>query len=113
MTLHVILGDGYMPTKELHAHLQDIRKKALADDDGFWFTIAGKPEPTDTDRALVKWLSTPDYDIYWDVIGDEDSIDKLYAHGPNLPQGVEDGHHGREADEAGQGRWRGRGGRTG
>ena len=81
MTLHVVLGDGYMPTKELTAHLEDMRAKALADDDGFWFLVQAKAEPTDTDRALVKWLSTPDYDIYWDAIGDKDAADKIYHAG--------------------------------
>ena len=81
MTLHVVLGDGYMPTKELTAHLEDMRSKALADDDGFWFMVQAKAEPSDTDRALVKWLSIPDYDIYWDAIGDKDAADKIYQDG--------------------------------
>jgi len=84
VTLHIVLGDGYMPTKELTAHLVDMQQKAAADDDGFWFTVQAKPEPTDTDRALIKWLNDPkngdgEEGVYWDAIGDEDSADKLYA----------------------------------
>ena len=80
MTLHVVLGNGYMPTKELHAHLQDMKEKALADDDGFWFLVEAKAEPTDTDQALVKWLNAdPPNDIYFDAIGDKDSADKIYS----------------------------------
>ena len=82
MTFHVVLGDGYLPTKELHAHLQDLKEKALTDDDGFWFLVAAKAEPTDTERALVKWLT--DKDIYFDAIGDEDSADKIYSKAQNF-----------------------------
>jgi hypothetical protein len=79
MTLHVVLGDGYMPTKEMTAHLQDMKEKALADDDGFWFLVQAKPEPSDTDRALIKWLTAEENDIYYDAIGDKDAADKIYS----------------------------------
>ena len=79
MTLHIVLGDGYMPTKELSAHLQDLKEKALADDEPFWFLVQAKAEPTDTDQALIKWLTAEENDIYFDAIGDKDSADKIYS----------------------------------
>lgn len=112
MTLHIVLGDGYMPTKELTAHLQDIQKRATADDDGFWFMVAAKSEPTDTDRALVKWLTDPKNDVYWDAIGDEDSADKIYEDAqvfhkatrlaPTVVKLMDKAKEGGELDEDGE-----------
>ena len=56
-----------------------MKEKALADDDGFWFMVQAKAEPTDTDQALVKWLTAEDNDIYFDAIGDKDAADKIYG----------------------------------
>lgn len=117
MTLHIVLGDGFMPTKELTAHLADIHERANADDDGFWFVVQAKPEPTDTDRALIKWLNDPKNGVdgegvYWDAVGDADSADKLYEGaqtihkatrlGAKVVQLMEKAKEGGELDEDGE-----------
>ena len=68
MTMHVVLGDGVMPNKELHAHLQDLWDKDEEDKQNFWFLLQSKAEPSSTDQSLVKWLH--DNSIYYEVVGD-------------------------------------------
>lgn len=77
MAMHVVLGDGEMPKKELTATLTDLWSKAAAEEAQFWFLLQAKSEPTATDRALVAWFVANE--IYYEVIsGDADADDKLY-----------------------------------
>lgn len=77
MVMHVVLGDGEMPKKELTATLTDLWGKAAAESDQFWFLLQAKAEPTATDRALVAWFVANE--IYYEVIsGDADADDKIY-----------------------------------
>lgn len=73
MTMHVVLGDGLLPAKELDALLRDLSERATDADDPFWFLIHGKPEPTATDTALVKWLI--DEGVYYEMISDGSESD--------------------------------------
>jgi hypothetical protein len=78
MTMHVVLGDGEMTRKELTETLQDIWNADEKDGQTFWFLLHGKPEPTDTDKALVNWLEKNE--IYYEVITDDaDSVHPLYS----------------------------------
>lgn len=73
MTMHVVLGDGLLPAKELDALLQDMSEKATAADDPFWFLVQGKAEPTDTDTKLLSWLIA--HDVYYEMISDGSESD--------------------------------------
>jgi hypothetical protein len=73
MTMHVVLGDGLLPAKELDALLLDLSEKSTEADDPFWFLVQGKAEPTATDTALVTWLI--DHDIYYEMISDGSESD--------------------------------------
>lgn len=75
--LHVVLGSGEMPTLELNATLADLKTRAEADDESFWFLLQAVPEPTSTDRQLVGWLDKND--VWFEVITDGGTPDKLYA----------------------------------
>ncbi len=77
MAMHVVLGDGEMPKKELTATLTDLWGKDTDAGQTFWFLLQAKSEPTDTDRALVAWLVANE--IYFEVVsGDADADDKIY-----------------------------------
>lgn len=73
MTMHVVLGDGLLPGKELDALLSDMWAKANKSDDPFWFLVQGKAEPTATDTKLVQWLLAND--IYYEMITDGSESD--------------------------------------
>jgi hypothetical protein len=74
--MHVVLGDGTMPSKEMYAHLQGMKTRANKDGEGFWFLIQSKAEPSDTDRALVKWLV--DNEVYFETISDDKTPEDMY-----------------------------------
>ena len=75
MTMHVVLGDGEMARKELTETLSDIWKADEKEKATFWFLVQGKPEPSDTDKALMDWLHKNE--IYYEVITDDkDGYDK-------------------------------------
>src|SRR5215510_10487650 len=78
MTMHVVLGDGEMPVKELAQHLQNLKDADVEIDQPFWFLVQAKAEPTTTDRALMKWLN--DNDIYYQTVSDGSEVDKIYAN---------------------------------
>lgn len=76
--LYAVLGDGEMATKELNETLVDLWEKN--GDEPFWFLLLGKSEPTDTDKALVKWLGKNE--IYFEILTDDaDAVDEVYAGG--------------------------------
>jgi hypothetical protein len=78
MTMHVVLGDGEMTRKELTETLQDIWNADEKDGQTFWFLLHAKPEPTDTDKALVNWLEKNE--IYYEIITDDaDTVHPLYS----------------------------------
>ena len=74
--MHVVLGDGVMPTKELHAHLQDLWDKDEENKQNFWFLIQTKAEPSSTDTAIQKWMH--DNQIWYEVIGDGSEVADIY-----------------------------------
>ena len=77
MAMHVVLGDGEMPKKELTATLSDLWEKDNTAGQTFWFLLQAKSEPTATDRAIVAWFVANE--IYYEVVsGDADADDKLY-----------------------------------
>ena len=76
MTMHVVLGDGEMPRKELTETLQDLWDKATNNDETFWFLVQAKAEPTATDTALMSWISKNE--IYYETIGDGDEVAEIY-----------------------------------
>ena len=77
MTLHVILGAGEMPARELTATLDDLWKKDLEKDAPHWYLIQAKAEPNATDKAMMTWMHKND--IWYEVISDGDDVDKLYT----------------------------------
>jgi hypothetical protein len=76
VTMHVVLGDGEMPRKELTETLQDLWDKATTSDETFWFLVQAKPEPTATDTALMSWVAKNE--IYYETIGDGSEVDEIY-----------------------------------
>ena len=76
--MHVVLGDGEMTRRELVATLADLMEAAVNAEQSFWFLVQGKATPTDTDKALVTWLSKNE--VYYEVVTDDrDSMNELYA----------------------------------
>ena len=76
MALHVVLGDGEMTIKELTKTLDDLYAAEQGDPE-VWFVVQGKPEPTATDKAMLKWFNTNG--VYFEVItDDEESMDEIY-----------------------------------
>ena len=78
MTMHVVLGDGQMPVKELNQHLQNLKDADVEADQPFWFLVQAKAEPTSTDQALMKWLN--DNDIYYQTISDGSEVEGIYTN---------------------------------
>lgn len=81
MTMHLVLGEGEMPKKELTATLNDLREKAqgeVAEEAEFWLIVQGKDEPTATDKALMAWIKTNE--IYFEVLSTipEEDLDSIY-----------------------------------
>lgn len=76
MTMHVVLGDGDMTRKELTETLHDLWDKANEASQTFWFLVQAKPEPTDTDKNLMKWLATNE--VYYETIGDGSEVPDIY-----------------------------------
>jgi hypothetical protein len=76
VTMHVVLGDGEMPRKELTETLQDLWDKATNNDETFWFLVQAKAEPTATDTSLMSWISKNE--IYYETIGDGDEVAEIY-----------------------------------
>ena len=75
--MHVVLGDGEMTRRELTETLADLWDKDEKDKQSFWFLIQGKSEPTDTDKALVTWLTKNT--IYYEVVTDDpESMSDIY-----------------------------------
>ena len=78
MTMHVVLGDGEMTRRELTAALADLWKADTAEDQSFWFLVQGKPEPSDTDKALVSWMEANE--VYYEVVTDDpESMSDIYT----------------------------------
>lgn len=76
MTLHVVLGDGEMTSKELVATLEDLWEQE--GDGSFWFLLQGKSDPTATDQALTAWLTKNDL-FYAILTDDKASLHQCYA----------------------------------
>lgn len=64
--LYVVAGNGTGPTKEISAALKDLKDKATKDDAEFWLLVEGKDEPSTTDNAIIKWLTTNE--IWFEVV---------------------------------------------
>ena len=78
MTLHAIVGDGEMPPEEVISTLDAIWDADENSDQNFWFVLIGKSGPTDTDKAIAKWLT--ENEIFYSVITDDaSSLDPVYA----------------------------------
>lgn len=80
MTMHLILGEGEMPKKELAATLKDLQEKVQsgADEAEFWLIVQGKDEPTATDKALMAWIKANE--VYFEVLSTvaETELDDIY-----------------------------------
>lgn len=80
MTMHLVLGEGEMPKKELTATLNDLREKAQggAEEAEFWLIVQGKDEPTATDKALMTWIKNNE--VYFEVLSTipEADVDGIY-----------------------------------
>ena len=75
--MHMIVGNGEMPAKELKATLDDLWQKAIGNDEEYWFTILALEEPTATHKALTNWLRSSE--VYFEVITDDpDNLDTVY-----------------------------------
>ena len=82
MTLHIVLGDGEMTTKELTETLNDLHWNAAENDEAFWLIVQGKSDPSATDKALMKWVSTNE--VYFEVLTDDaDAVDGIYSASQN------------------------------
>jgi hypothetical protein len=77
MTLHVILGSGAMPVKEVNATLTDLWTRDTKAKQQHWYLLQGKAEPTETDQAIMAWMHKNE--IWYDLITDGDYDTKLYA----------------------------------
>lgn len=77
MTLHVILGSGAMPTKEVNATLTNLWTTDTKAKTQHWYLIQGKAEPTETDQAIMAWMHKNE--IWYDLITDGDYDTKLYT----------------------------------
>lgn len=66
MTLYAVVGNGEMPEKEVVQQLDDLWKKADAEDTDFWFVLEGKANPTETDRRIVAWLNQ--FDLHYSLV---------------------------------------------
>lgn len=76
--MHMIVGNGELPKKDLTATLGDLWEKAQEADEEFWFTIVAQDEPNATHKALTAWLAANE--IYYEVIvEDADSVDEAYS----------------------------------
>jgi len=76
--LHIVLGDGGLGKREMHASLNDLVKRYKADDQ-FWVVVQGKAEPTSSDIALMDWVHQQE--LYYEVItSDKKAMDKIYAN---------------------------------
>jgi hypothetical protein len=64
--LYVVAGNGTGPAKEITAALKDLKDKATKEEVDFWLVLEGKDEPTATDQAIVKWLTTNEvwFEVY-------------------------------------------------
>lgn len=80
--LNIVLGDGTMPATELRTALQDLWNKDK--DDSFWFIVQGKPEPTDTDKTMVKWFDS--HEIYYSIVSNGDHDANVYANAQDVHQ---------------------------
>lgn len=75
--MYIVLGDGEMTRKELTETLQELWDNT--GDQPYWFLIQGKDEPTDTDKALVKWLDANE--VYYEVLTDDaDALADIYGN---------------------------------
>ena len=77
MTMHVILGSGEMPTKEVNATLTDLWTKDTKAGQQHWYLIQGKAEPTETDQAIMAWMHKNE--IWYDVVTDGEYDKSLYT----------------------------------
>lgn len=77
MTLHVVIGEGSINTRELTHQLEDLKAKATKEDDQFWFIVQGKSEPTQADKDLIAYFA--EHETFYATIADEnETLDKLY-----------------------------------
>ena len=78
MTMHVVLGDGAMTRREITEVLGDLWKADESQEQGIWFLLQGKSEPTETDTTLVTWLEKNE--IYYEIVTDDpDSVSPIYS----------------------------------
>ena len=70
--LYGVVGEGSGNKAEITRTLEDLRDKASATDEDFWFLILAKEDPTATDKVVLKWLQ--DTEVWFDVVGDESDV---------------------------------------
>ena len=81
MALHIVLGDGEMPKRELIETLKDLWTK-VDDDESFWFVVQGKSDPTATDKAIVDWFHKNE--LYYETVSDDpESQSDIYSGSQN------------------------------
>lgn len=81
MSMYVIVGNGQMPAKEVEAQLADLINSAVnVQDVDIWFLLEGKTTPTDTDKAIIKYLDK--IQAYYETFEDSNytSPNLLYGH---------------------------------
>ena len=77
MTLHIVLGEGEMPAKELTAALDDLKKRDETADVNHWWYVQGKAEPTSTDKGMLAWMNK--YNVWYGMVtSDGSSVDDIY-----------------------------------
>ena len=77
MALHIVLGDGEMPKKELTETLKDLWTR-VDDDEGFWFIVQGKSDPSATDKVIVDWFGRNE--LYYETVSDDpESAADIYS----------------------------------
>lgn len=79
MTLHAVIGEGSINKRDLTHQLEDLREKATAEDDQFWFLVQGKSDPTQADKDLIAYFA--ENEIFFATIAHEDTtLDDLYEN---------------------------------
>lgn len=84
MTLHAVIGEGSINTRELKHQLDDLMEKATNADQNFWFIVQGKATPTKADQDLIAYFAAND--LYYVTL----TLDGVTPDG--LYDGASDGH---------------------
>lgn len=94
MTLHAVIGEGSINTRELNHQLDDLMQNA---DNNFWFIVQGKAEPTQADQDLVVYFT--EHEIYFVTLTDE-NVEMATLYEGRADEHVYDGEFGPALVEA-------------